>query len=64
MSMILAILLMRSIVEDLLSLLQSLDISIFDINSIMSSEDYSKKTDKLHKELNTIRKDINYSDEQ
>lgn len=64
MSMILAILLMRSIVEDLLSLLQSLDISIFDINSIMSSEDYSKKTDKLRKELNTLRKDINYRDEQ
>lgn len=64
MSMILAILLMRYIVEDLLSLLQSLDISIFDINSIMSSEDYSKKTDKLRKELNTLRKDINYRDEQ
>ena len=64
MSMILAILLMRSIVEDLLSLLQSLDISIFDINSIMSSEDYSKKTAILRKELNTLRKDINYRDEQ
>lgn len=64
MSMILTILLIRSIVEGLLSLLQSLDISIFDINSIMSSEDYSKKTDKLRKELNTLRKDINYRDEQ
>ena len=30
----------------------------------MSGEDYSKKTDKIRKELNTLRKDINYRDEQ
>ena len=33
-------------------------------NSIMSSEEYTKKTDKVRKELNTLRKDINYRDEQ
>jgi hypothetical protein len=34
-----------------------------DINSItMSSEDFIKKTDKIRKELNTLRKDINYRD--
>ena len=37
---------------------------ISDINSIMSNEDYTKKTDKIRKELNTLRKDINYRDEQ
>ena len=29
-----------------------------------SSEDYTKRTDKVRKELNTLRKDINYRDEQ
>lgn len=29
-----------------------------------SSEDYTKRTDKIRKELNTLRKDINYRDEQ
>lgn len=35
-----------------------------DIKSIMSSEDYSKRSDKVRKALNTLRKDINYRDEQ
>lgn len=30
----------------------------------MSSEDFTKKTDKIRKELNTLRKDINYRDQQ
>lgn len=30
----------------------------------MSGEEYTKKTDKIRKELNTLRKDINYRDEQ
>jgi len=30
----------------------------------MSTEDFSKKSDKLRKELNVLRKDINYRDEQ
>lgn len=30
----------------------------------MSGEDYTKRTDKVRKELNTLRKDINYRDEQ
>ena len=29
-----------------------------------SSEDYTKRTDKIRKELNTLRMDINYRDEQ
>ena len=30
----------------------------------MSTEDFGKKSDKLRKELNILRKDINYRDEQ
>lgn len=30
----------------------------------MSSEDFTKKSDRVRKELNTLRKDINYRDEQ
>jgi hypothetical protein len=30
----------------------------------MSTEDFSKRADKLRKELNVLRKDINYRDEQ
>lgn len=29
-----------------------------------ASEDFSKRSDKLRKELNILRKDINYRDEQ
>ena len=29
-----------------------------------ASEDFSKKSDKLRKQLNILRKDINYRDEQ
>ena len=30
----------------------------------MSSEDYSKRSEKVRKALNTLRKDINFRDEQ
>lgn len=30
----------------------------------MSSEDFSKRSDRVRKDLNTLRKDINYRDEQ
>lgn len=30
----------------------------------MSTEDFTKKSDRVRKELNTLRKDINYRDEQ
>lgn len=30
----------------------------------MATEDFSRKSDKLRKEMNILRKDINYRDEQ
>ncbi len=30
----------------------------------MSTEDFSKKSDRTRKDLNTLRKDINFRDEQ